>query len=351
MVTRHLRRVVTSTILAASLFGFAGSGAAAPPPTRAMNILFTEYTPAPSNGYLVGHTSDVADLAVSLKANTVILDFPIFTSGYSSSSVYAGVDPSNPMARTPTTSDVAAVVQILQSRGLSVSMRPLLDEEIMRPSHWRGTIQPQNRAQWFKSYRATIKPYLQLSQQLGASGFTIQTELHSLNSDPHWNSLISWASTIYSSGPLIWNPTMQTYFPGMITHRGTSLSVDLYPSINLPDTATVGQLVAAWNHWWSSIASPALPSNTTIGEVHIGAQDGLYPMSYAWSGSGAFDQAIQANWFSAACQFSRQHHFAGIAFWNLALLNPLPSLTTPNPARPGDLQPMSFAAIKSCFAG
>lgn len=343
--------MVASTILLGSFLGFASGGAAAPAPTRAMNVLFTEYTLTPSNAGLMAHTSDLADFIVSEKANTVILNFPIYTSGYTSSSVFAGTDPADSSSRTPTASEISTVVQIFQSRGLSVSVRPLIDEQIMRPYHWRGTIQPGNRAQWFKSYRATIKPYLQLSQQLGVSGFTIQTELHSLSSDPHWNSLISWASSLYSSGPLIWNPTMQTYFPGMISHRGTSLSVDLYPWINVPDNATVGQLVAAWNHWWSSIASPALPSNTTIGEVHIGAQDGLYPTSSAWSGSGAFDQAIQANWFSAACQFSRQHHFAGIAFWNLTLLNPVPSLTTPNPARPGDLQPLGLAAIKSCFAG
>lgn len=350
---RAWQRAVAVGLSAASVsLGLAVPASAAKVPVKSVNILFTEHVATPTLDFLQSRAQANADFVKSMGANSVTINFRVFTSSFSSNKVYAGTNPSDGTTRTPTPDELAAAITVFQNDGLKVTLRPLLDESIMRPQHWRGTIAPLNRAGWFRSYFSTIKPYLQIAQTLNVNGFVIQTELQSLASDPHWNSLIAESKFVYSAGSLVWNPVMAPGTTGLIAHSGTSTSMDLYPSINLPDTAKVSQLVAGWDKWWASQTPPADPRKVTIGEVHIVAQDGgFYKTPWMWSGSGAFDQVIQSKWLTAACQFSREHHFAGIGFWFLGMFNPPPSLTVPNTLDPGALQPQGLAAIQSCFDG
>ena len=82
----------------------------------------------------------------------------------------------------------------------------------------------------------------------------------------------------------------------------------------------------------------------------IPALSGMYATPWSHGGATAFDQSIQAHWFTAACQFAKQNGFAGISFWTV-FHTKLPSLTVPNTGDPNQIQPDSLAAIKACFAG
>lgn len=322
----------------------------APVSVKGIDMDYLDDVVPPTQMWLQAHTASAATFVKNLGANTVMISVPIFTSSFTSNSVYSGVDPSNTAYCTPSIADLTTVITALQSAGLEVVVRPLLEETNIQPSNWRGSLAPTDRAAWFASYRATISPFLQLSSQLGVKGFTVQSEMQSLNSDPHWSSLIAWAHTQYA-GQLVWNPDLLPYVPGVITRPTTTTSLDYYPIVNLPDSATITQLVAGWNTWWTSEPRPVVPMQTTMAEVGILAQDGVYPTPWAHSAPGAFNQSIQSNWITAACQFYREHHFGGILFWDLNLLNPIPSLTVPNPSDPSAFQPLALTAIKSCFAG
>ena len=309
--------------------------------------------PAPSPAFLADRASESADFLGGLGANAALVSFPLFTSGWTSSEVTTGIDPTDPKSRTPTPEEVGILVDALEARGIAVTIRPLLNEGTISPQHWRGSIAPKNRSRWFRSYRTTIGPYLAMAEAHHAHAFDIQSELQNLVGDPHWTTLIAWAHSQFS-GTIVWNPDYIRSAPSVIARPHTKLALDLYPGLPLTDSATIGQIVAAWNAWYRSGTAPQTPLQTTIAEVGIPALSGMYASPWKHgcadiSSPCTIDQSIQAHWFTAACQFAKQNGFAGISFWT-TFHTKLPSLTLPNPD-PNQIQPDSLAAIKACFAG
>jgi hypothetical protein len=89
------------------------------------------------------------------------------------------------------------------------------------------------------------------------------------------------------------------------------------------------------------------PAKTIIDEVGIASQDGAYVIPYAYTiYKEPVDPAIQANWFSAACQVIQQFHIPGIYYWDLPFNETKASLAwaTSWVGRPG------AQSIKNCFA-
>jgi hypothetical protein len=231
---------------------YPSAAAAASAPTKGVDIDYVANVDSETQSWIRQHAVAAAAFIKQLGGNTALVAFPLFTASYRSNKIYTGVDPSATAYRTPTTAELGTLITELQSAGLKVNVRPLLDEGTLEPNNWRGSLAPTNRAAWFTTYRAAILPYLELSQKLHVNAFTVQSELQSLNSDPHWTSLIAWAHTHFS-GPLVWNPDLVRYEQGVISRPGTITSFDYYPIVNLPSTATVAQLVAGWNSWWPKL--------------------------------------------------------------------------------------------------
>jgi hypothetical protein len=118
----------------------------------------------------------------------------------------------------------------------------------------------------------------------------------------------------------------------------------------LPATASVAQLLAAWNANLKAHPFPHAPSATTITEVGIAAQDGAYknPNRTRIGTNTPIDARIQTNWFTAACKFAKQHAVAGLYFWRLNLgANPNQRPTRSNPTL---FAATSVAEMRTCFA-
>ena len=64
---------------------------------------------------------------------------------------------------------------------------------------------------------------------------------------------------------------------------------------------------------------PAARSSTRLEEIGIAGIDGAYASPWAYYLTGAPDRAIQANWFTAACNAFFDFHMRGIYFWGLEL--------------------------------
>jgi hypothetical protein len=126
--------------------------------------------------------------------------------------------------------------------------------------------------------------------------------------------------------------------------------VDTYPKVSkATPSSSVSQLLSQWNALLASQKFPVANSSATIDEVGITAQDGAYanPSTYA---GGAFDPKIQANWFTAACDFMKTHKLAGIYFWGPQFSYNSGNLTTTSDStQPTELQPQAQAAISACF--
>jgi len=92
-------------------------------------------------------------------------------------------------------------------------------------------------------------------------------------------------------------------------------------------------------------------SKVTIDEIGIAGQDGANAQPHRGAlnppSTYLFNQAIQVNWFTAACLFMKQHRMRGIYYWGPWLsTSDRAMLTTPSHSKPSDIQPLAQRAIR-----
>lgn len=253
----------------------------------------------------------VMDYVTSLEANAVSISFAFYTDGPRSSYLHPGEE-------TPGPDRVAAVVEAAHARGLHVTLRPLLDERILQPDQWRGAIEPADPARWFASYQRFLVPYLSMAQRTGAERFTIGTELTSMEAAPHWAGLVTAARSLYH-GQLSYSANWASYqeqAPPVPLRAG----LDAYFPTSLADDASIDQVEAAWEDWFSGIRHSVDYRELVLDEVGIAAEQGAYRHPYQWGTSSLpLSTTVQERWVTAAGRFARRHKLAGIYFWKLSL--------------------------------
>ena len=293
----------------------------------------------------------------SLGANSVEIVFPFYVAEPSENTVFAadlcGETKALPVTlQSPNPARLAVLVHAAQSAGLQVLLRPLLDQSnIYVFGDWRGDIAPSNKAAWITSYESVLKPYLEMAQANRVTRFAISSELTSLSSSLQWPSVIASAKQLYS-GQLTFDSSWVEPLAGAV-HPGTAVAQDAYPDVlHTTPTTTVAQLLAGWNTYLKAEPLATAAASDVFEEVGITAIDGTYAKpNLAPPPGGTFNQTIQANWFTAACEFVKDHKVGGLYFWGPQLYYNFGKLITkPDPTQPSELQPASQAAIRKCFA-
>ncbi|WP_436525137.1 glycoside hydrolase family 113 [Actinoplanes sp. HUAS TT8] len=281
------------------------------------------------------------DYVVSLGANSVGITFPIYTDGARPTRVYTGP------GVTPTPSDLVTIIGRARARGLRVLVRPLIDEKNLNTGGaWRGSIKPVNVNAWFTSYGKVLMPFLTAAQSAGADSFVLGSELDSLvRYQRKWRTTVAEASRIFT-GRLVYADNWGAWATGRPGVPGADPGLDAYPSLGLPDSATVAQLTTAWTKWLRS--RPEGLDRTVIQEVGIAAAPGAYRRPTGWpSDRQKVTPQIQIRWFAGACAAAKSLNMAGIYFWTLD--------AWADPANAGGYNAGSFIgrgdqAIKECFA-
>jgi hypothetical protein len=267
----------------------------------------------------------------SLHANAISITFPFFMHGPHASSV-------STRASTPTPREIEVIARIAEARGLYVAFRPLLDETSIN-HEFRGNIQPRNLRHWFASYRRFLLPYAKAAQRARVQEFVVGTELSSLYKSRLWSPLDAGVRRLYY-GTLAfdsnWYGVSSLQGAG---GRGLTEGVDAYPAI--PSHIDEG---------WK-LYDHRLPRGTVEMEVGIAAVRGANtaPYKHNWPGK-PIDGAVQAAWFTAACQAATQAHLGGIYFWSIGLGPTFPGPTPTYPLNWGDGSP-GGKAIAACFNG
>ena len=191
-----------------------------------------------------------------------------------------------------------------------------------------------------------MKPYLQAAQSAKANSFVAQAELAEFDNSSLWKSVVIPFDKTYYAGTLIWNDAWLSY--GMNAVKGTQFAFDTYPSVNLKDTATVGELLSAWNHHLASLPLPVKMSGAIMQEVGIAAQDPAYTSPPVADWNTPINPVIQERWFTTACNFYHQHKMKGIFFWSISFDRG--PQTKAIGGLPTDFQGLGTLAILNCFA-
>jgi len=257
----------------------------------------------------------IIDYAIRLNANSIAVTFPFFTYGLDANTVYA-----NPEV-TPTADHIAVFLAVARQAHIRVTLRPVLNENALiaqNPFAWRGSITPQNREAWFRSYRKLLLAYAAAAQEGHAATFVLGTELDSLEGSPQWAELIRSIRSVYG-GQLTYDENYDEFSSGAAQLPVQSHDVDAYPSLGVPPNASVGQLTSSWDTWLG--AHPlAVRRELTISETGIDAVAGSYQNPWDWAGRGnkPIDPHVQAAWYQAACNaLSAEQVGGGIYYWEV----------------------------------
>ncbi len=229
--------------------------------------------------------------------------------------------------------NVGILTRIAQRDHLLVEYRPLiLVSGAQNP--WEGLINPYPPAGWFGNYYQAELPYLQMAQRLRVREFVAATELQDLNSSPLWPSFFAKISKVYS-GLISYTAWDGNYFgstpdkpllavkPQLLPVK--YLGMDMYWHMSLPGNAKKSDVLAAWQEIFSKVPASVL-RRTAIDETGIEAQPGAYSDPGDLSARGRLSEAVQVNWFAAACATVHRYHMRGVFFWKVDL--------TDIPARP-----------------
>jgi hypothetical protein len=235
--------------------------------------------------------------AKRLHANAIIISFPFFMHGQSSTTVHRTVS-------TPSATKLSIIVLDARQAGMRVLLRPLLASASLGRSRtgWR----PVNQAAWFRSYERFLRPYLAMAQRDGVAEFIEGSEFPQFDTAPGWHSLDKWARRVYHrtlACAANWSKV-----PAVIC-GGVAEMVDAYPPV--PD----GTLLAGWERY-----DRTLRRGTGLAEVGIAAaaEARTNPDRYGWPVRHP-DPTAQAQWFAAACHAAEHAHLGSIYFWPASL--------------------------------
>jgi hypothetical protein len=288
----------------------------------------------------------IFNYVVGLGANSVGIGFWFFTDGPTPTRVY-GVP-----GRTPSPATIAMVIKIAREHGLRVVVRPLLNEDNIKiiVPNWRGTIQPPNLYNWFASYYAFLKPYLQVAQSAGANAFNIGTELDSLAPDQsHWSIFENTIAQIYK-GQQLYAVNYGRWQQDPPYEPVPDAPVDAWPQLGVSDSATIPQLTSAWITWLHNQPSSVL-RKTVLQEVGLAAAAGAYKEPALSAPAGTpLDLTIQRNWLTAACDAAKDEHLAGIYFYTVNSTDQPSEPAVTAKYAPGSFMNRSDNVIKACFA-
>ena len=290
----------------------------------------------------------IINYAISLNANSVALTFPFFTYGLTSDRVYA-----RPKV-TPSPSHIAIFLAMAAKAHIRVTLRPVLNENALvarNPWAWRGSIEPQNRAAWFRSYDKLLLPYAAAAQAGHAATFVLGTELISLEGAPQWPGLVRSVRAVYS-GQLTYDQNHDEFASDTANPPVPSHNVDAYPQFSLPDSASVASLTSSWNSWLGDHPL-SVRRELTLSEIGIDAVAGSYKEPWAWRNTknAPIDTPVQAAWYKAACNAVSAQQIGGGIYWWYVNFDANPA--DPRPFRSDRLTFLGRPAervIRNCFA-
>jgi hypothetical protein len=226
--------------------------------------------------------------------------------------------------------NVAILTRIAQRDHLQVEYRPLIFISGPDPS-WEGLISPVSPARWLDSYYRAELPYLQDAQRLGVSEFVTETEMHDMNASPLWAGFFGRVARVYHGAVsyAAWDSDYLARQPRLLP--APDLGMDMYRALRLPPSATEAAVAGRFAYWFSQLP-PAVLRRTAIEETGIQARAGAYADPANLRRPGVLDEAVQANWFTAACQTVARFRLRGVFFWKVDLTDfpahPATSLST-----------------------
>ncbi len=221
------------------------------------------------------------------------------------------------------TDDLKAEIEFAHQRGIHVALKPhIWSHDFWNGGQWHGTVQqptPQAHARWWNSYRAMTLHYANLAEGSRADLFCIGTELVKMTTTypEEWRTLIADVRKVYH-GPLTYAAHWEREFDSIPFWDALEyIGITAYFPLNVPDTATVGQLAEAWGPHLERIGRLAKATNRPVLFMEIGYRPatGIFREPWRYDG-GTLDYGAQQRAYEAMFRAATARPwFKGLFLW------------------------------------
>jgi hypothetical protein len=246
----------------------------------------------------------------------------------------------------PTMSEMQTFVTAAHQRGMSVMVRPLMDDgniiAATNGAQWRGTVQPTDPTAWFTTYYNTIVlPYATVS---GLDAVDVGSELTTLafTYPDRWTTLISNVRSARPSVRLTYSsvdwyalPGQQQPYPSFAPSLDL-LGVDAFFPLNgVTNGYDSSQLIQAWQPALGKIAQLGAYYHKPVqfSEIGLASQCCTLTQPFVYHAGAAPNLQAQQAYYAAACRAIRPYHI-GIYWWAYGGLDSVASPTTDNSFTP-----------------
>jgi Glycoside Hydrolase Family 113 len=254
----------------------------------------------------------------------------------------AGFDPDKPLeeftspnnnpnlsrpGEDPTLTDrnLADQVAAAHALGVKVLIKPhIWSSDFWRSDDWHGTINqtsPQAHERWRKSYLRFILHYAKLAQDTNADALCIGTELLSMTTryPEDWRTLIREVRKVYS-GKLTYAAHWDKEFQAItFWDQLDAIGISAYFPLDVPDDATVDQLVAAWLPHKQRIEQTQALYKKPIVFLEVGYRPATGTYRGPWLDSGGeLDPMIQSRAYEALFRtYAEEPWWHGLFIWKV----------------------------------
>lgn len=222
-----------------------------------------------------------------------------------------------------TAEDIATEIANAHRRGISVVLKPhIWSNDFWNGGEWHGTIDqatPAAHASWWASYRAFSLFWAGVAERAGADRYCIGTELVRMTTryPDEWRGLIRDIRGVYH-GRLVYAAHWEHEFDSISFWDALDeIGINAYFPLDVSDSATVGQLVAAWKPHVDRIGRLAARFNKPVVFLEAGYRPSTTAFRQPWAYSGgAEDLGAQSRAYEAlfrACASEPWWH--GVYFW------------------------------------
>jgi hypothetical protein len=221
---------------------------------------------------------------------------------------------------TPPDATVIRVIRAARSRGLRVLLYPILRlEYAATPLEWRGTLEPSDRAAWWRSYGQFMIRMAKLGRDHHAASLAIGSELGNMDGErERWAALIARVRRIFR-GTLVYSTNWDRLEGTRIWDLVDLVGLSAYFELTSEPDPSVERLVAAW----TSIRTRLKPHIARIGkplvltEVGYHSQDGTAARPWDEALHKAVDLEEQRRCYAAFIRtWDGAEELQGVYFWN-----------------------------------
>lgn len=191
--------------------------------------------------------------------------------------------------KTPADQRLVHLMRHARSKGLRVTVMPIILLENPRSGEWRGLIQPKDWNDWWNDYDQVILHYAKLAQRGGAEVFIIGSELiktETADQAPRWRGLIAKVRKAFT-GRLSYSANWDHYRPVSWWDDLDLIGMTTYYDLTGKNEPTLKVLMDKWRAiktdilvWQAQIKRPILFTEVGWPSQDSGAK---YPWNYCHS--------------------------------------------------------------------